>query len=206
MRSIHQPLINGLKKCSCCGNRLLQQGYRELNRLSQLMDRHKICYECAFWKEIIDYPPEDYHIVGNRCMKIGEWVDNYDSSMTLGSRGKVRYFVTKDNQVFKSNDVWIVGTVPERFRDILKPTLQEIPRKIHDKLKKHNKRCLAKGCLDRYHCFRYDASKEKTPHNKIPYNWKPGGEKCRDFLNRNEIITDESNIIRKIKIKGYEQR
>lgn len=187
--------MRGLKWCNCCGTKILFMGYDTGGRIGYLMDKKNICYECAFWQNIIDYPPEHYEIVGSKCLKIMPLVKDKDRSMILGGKGKRRFFMRPDLTVFVSNDVWNIGTIPVHLRGQLPPTAFEITKRAYATLTKNPKRCIARGCFDRYHCARYkiELEDETGPFNKVPLSWKTGDERCRSFMNKQKIIIDDSN-------------
>ena len=78
--------------------------------------------------------------------------------------------------------------------------LVEITLKAYRQLKKSSKKCYARGCMDRYHCFRYDRAlenDEKGSFNAIPPKWNVGDEHCGFFINIQDIKSDESSVISK---------
>lgn len=189
-------LLRSTKICAHCGSRIFTQGFDDQHRLSHIMIRKGICYECAFWEELIAYPPQDTEVLGNKCLKICPGISKKSIGVILGGKGKVRYFMRPDMQVLCSNDIWQIGTIPERFRNQLTPTLVEITKKAYKQLKRNDKKCQARACLDRYHCFRYnlELEKEHEPYNKVPVNWKVGNEHCGFRIDPSEILSDESNV------------
>lgn len=195
MRLMGQKLLNGVRVCKCCGTRTLFQGYNVQNRLTHIMEKQQICYECAFWQDIAQYPPEHLEIIGKRCLRIYPVANKKDKTLILGGKGKMRYFVRFDRSVFQSNDIWTIGVIPDRFVSKFRPTATEITFKAFRQLQRNDKRCQARACLDRYHCFRYNLELERItePYNSIPANWKVGNEHCRSFISFNDILNDENN-------------
>lgn len=190
-----QQLLNNVRYCKCCGAIILLYGYDSEHRLTRIMKQKGICYECAFWQELTAYPPEYLEVVNNRCLKIYPVADKKDKTLILGGKGKMRYFMRPDQSLFQSNDIWIIGTIPKRFLDKFQPTAIEITSKAYRQLKRTNKKCNARACLDRYHCFRYDVEQENNnPYNTIPPKWKVGDEHCGFFINRKDIAIDESSV------------
>ena len=174
------------------------QGFNTDDRITMIMDREKICYDCAYWKNLINYPPPNMEIVGNTCLKVFPKVEKKEKTMLLGGKGKIRFFIRTDwSELVTSNDIWPIGTIPEIFKEQLKPTLIELPKNIYKKLEKYNRRCKARGCFDRYNCFRYELEIEKDKigaFNKIPPAWKVGNEHCRYFINLTEIQNDDCSV------------
>lgn len=189
-------MLRSTKICQKCGSRIFIRGFNEQNRLAIIMKRMGICYECAFWEDLIEYPPENMEILGQKCLKISPGITPKGVGILLGGKGKVRYFLRPDMTVLSSNDIWHIGIVPERFRDKLKPTVVEITKKAYNQLRRNNKKCQARACFDRYNCFRYniELEREHGPYNNIPKNWKVGGEHCGFRIDPAEILSDEDSL------------
>lgn len=189
MRKMKQRLLNGVRRCSCCGAKMLFQGYNTDHRLSRLMEQRMICYECAFWWDLIDFPPKDIEITSSKVLKINPFIENKEKTMYLGGKGKVRYFMRPDGTLIKSNDVWTVGTIPERFLPLLKRTLFEIAPWQYYRMFRYPGRCKAKACFDRYRCLRYkiEIENKRGAYNIVPKYWKIGGEHCKSFLDNQAI-------------------
>lgn len=196
MRTIGQRLLKGMRICKYCGRRILLQGYDSDNRLTRIMEKNTLCYECTFWMDIINFPPDHLEVINNQCLKIYPVADKKDRTLILGGKGKMRNFMRLDGEIFQSNDIWVIGTIPARFSHQLQPTAFEITARAYRQLKQNKKKCKARACLDRYHCFRYDRNLEKDskPYNSIPPKWKIGDEHCGFFININDIRIDESSI------------
>lgn len=192
-------LLGGIKFCKICGTRILMQGYNPQNRLAHIMSSKQICYECAFWEDLIAYPPEYMEIVGNKCMRIMPMVQTKDKSIILGGKGKKRYFIRPDWSLFMSNDIWIISTIPQFFQKKLLPTATEISKSLYERLLKNNKRCQAIACFDRYKCLRYKNELEVNgAYNKVPAKWKPGNEYCKYFINIDNLTPDERSVNKQI--------
>lgn len=192
---MQRKILNGVRFCRHCGSRMLFQGYDLQHRLTHIMNRDTICYICAFWQDILEYPPEYMEIIGNKCMKIYPVADKKDKSLILGGKGKMRYFVRNNLSVFQSNDVWLIGAIPENFRDRLKPTAKEITQKTFIKLQRNPMKCKARGCFDRYHCLRYNLKLESSgAFNSVPLKWKVGDEHCKFFIDIDNSYIDDSSL------------
>lgn len=190
-------LLNYIRRCACCGSKVLLHGYDSQNRIARIMEQKNVCYDCAFWQDMIDYPPEYLEIISNKCLRVHPVADKGDKTLILGGKGKMRYFMRPDQSLFQSNDIWIIGTIPQRFKDSFKPTAIEITLKAYRQLRRTNKKCNARACLDRYHCFRYNLEQENDesgPYNSIPPKWKIGDEHCGFFIDRKDIQDDESSV------------
>ena len=189
-------MLRSTKICAKCGSRIFIQGFNYQHRISYIMKRDGICYDCAFWEDLIEYPPKNIEILGTKCLKVYPGITKKELGVLLGGKGKTRYFLRTDRSVICSNDIWIIGEIPKRFKDKLQPTIIEITEKAYKQLKRNNKQCQARACFDRYHCFRYNLEweKEHGPFNIIPQNWRVGNERCRFRIDPSEILTDESSV------------
>ena len=198
MREITQGILKGIKSCKHCGKKYFMQGFSTEDRITMMMDREKICYDCAYWKNIINYPLPYMEVVGNICIKVMPKVKKKEKTMLLGGKGKIKYFIRTDwSELVSSNDIWQIGTIPEVFREQLPPTLIELPKNIYKRLEKYMGRCKARGCFDRYNCFRYNLEVEKDKigaFNKIPPAWQIGNEHCKHFINLDEITNDDGSV------------
>ena len=176
------------------------QGYNIRSHITHIMKKNNVCYECAFWEELIAYPPEYMEVINQQCLRLHPVANKKDKTLTLGGKGKMRYFMRTDGSLIQSNDIWTIGTIPERFISQLPTTAVEITLKAYRQLKKSSKKCYARGCMDRYHCFRYDRAlenDEKGSFNAIPPKWNVGDEHCGFFINIQDIKSDESSVISK---------
>lgn len=188
-------LINNLGQCKICGSHLLQKAYIQHHRLSHIMRRRSICYECAFWEELSEYPPKYLEVINGKCFRVYPLVTNKDKSILLGGKGKTRYFMRHDGSIFQSNDIWLIGNVPDRFKSKFTVTAREITQKAFKSLLSNKRKCKARSCLDRYSCYRFDHSVEKDGAFNIPTpGWKIGDEHCRSFININDVYVDDSNV------------
>lgn len=195
MRPMNRKLLNGIKFCKYCGARLLFQGYDSSNRLTHIMKREMICYTCAFWQDIRDYPPEYMEVISNKCIKICPVANKKDKSLILGGKGKMRYFIRDDFSTLQSNDIWLIGVIPDRFRRDLEPTVKEITQRTFKKLQKNPMKCKARGCFDRYHCLRYNLDLERDgAFNSVPLKWNAGDEHCKFFIDLDNAYIDDSSI------------
>lgn len=181
-------LMSCVRRCSVCNKKFIKidRTVHEDDDLSAYAEEHKMCYECAYWSVFLESPrPEGLQVTGGVCYQVLPFVEEPTIYMLLGSRGEKRYFVTRQLEVIKSNDVWRIGRIPERFRDKLPDTGWFCNKSIYGKITNFNKRCNEIGCLDRYKClrFKYELELENRPFNKVPEDWVAGGEHCLYFIN-----------------------
>ena len=102
----------------------------------------------------------------------------------------------EDRTIFHSNDTWLIGVPPEIFRNRFPTTAREITKSVFQKLKKNNKPCIARMCLDRYNCLRFNRDLEKDSRgalNTIPAKWKKGSERCRDFIDIEKVYINTND-------------
>lgn len=195
MRLMKLKMLNGIRFCTYCGARMLLQGYDTQHRLAHIMKQEGICYTCAFWRDIQDYPPEHLEIIGHKCLKVCPVADKKDKALILGGKGKMRYFIREDFTTFQSNDIWLIGIIPEIFLGDFKSTAKEITQKTFKKLQRNGQKCKSRGCFDRYHCLRYDLALEcDGAFNSVPLKWNAGDERCKFFINLDNAYIDDSSV------------
>ena len=174
--------------CKCCGNPIDLDQYVAAMQIPQKMDRDSLCYECAFWMLKAEKPPKNREIIDGWHYIINPYIITY--KFFQGSGGRTVFIVKYDLTVKRSNDVLCQGKIPDKFLSIFPNTATFVERPIYTKVK-NNKgfRCGRIGCFDRYHCIWYDPKLKEPngPWNKIPANWKIGGEGCELFINNNII-------------------
>lgn len=186
---MRKSLLRGIRFCSMCGTRILMRGYGEQHHLTDVMKNKCLCYECAYWSDIANYPLECMEVLKDSCIQIFPYVANADKTMILGGKGKTRYFMRiNDGSVMQSNDIWTIGKIPARLLSMLPPTIIEIGASAFRQLTYTPKKCYARACMDRYNCYRYSEEIESdSPYNKIPPKWNVGDEHCRYFINKTNI-------------------
>ncbi len=179
-----------VKYCKLCGNKIWMQGYDTENRFAYIMAQKCICYECAYWEDLIAYPPQYLEVVKNQCVRLHPVANNKDKTLILGGKGKKKYFLRSDGTLIETNDIWVIGTIPDRFASRLPITAVEISIKAFRQLSRTNRKCQARGCFDRYHCLRYNLAlenDERGPFNTVPPKWRVGDEHCRYFIHLQEV-------------------
>ena len=175
-----------------CGARLPVRGYDENTKIGATTSKKQLCYDCAYWSRMMKHPPKNLEVMDGYCLTLEGIYDKSDKTLLLGGKGKIRYFMRKDHTLVCSNDIWHIGRVPERFLEHFPDTITEISKNTYMKLKRFDKPCQSKSCLDRYRCLRYRVEEEKDPYNSIPKNWKAGGERCLYFIDREKIAPENS--------------
>lgn len=169
--------------CKCCGKKIWD--YRIMfARMKEKPMQNGICPECQRWNNIIRHPPKEMEIIDGSAYMFGR-VQKREIGVTLGGKGKTRCIARKDGTGFVSNDVWLIGKIPDTFKNKLPNTAWWIEEHNGRRLALTKMKCKNKSCYDRYHCFRYDYRIEfdKGPYNSIPKDWITGNERCRYFVN-----------------------
>ena len=174
--------------CEECGKKV-RDCFNANSSVYQKMIAESLCYECAYWKNIIENWKDTYYVIDGICYDFQPFHDGNEANIMLGSNGKNYYALTTECHAIHSNDVWVKGTVPERFRDILKDSAYHITGDAYNILSNGCHICKNKGCYDRYHCFFYDYRNEYGigPYNVIPRNWVAGNEHCKSFIDIRKI-------------------
>lgn len=196
------------KKCSKCGKNYFTFNQSDESEVCSIMEHDNICWECAYWQLFKFARPKHLEIIGSNCYQVLPFVENAKAEDILGGGGKTKYILKKDSTCVKSNDIWWLNTIPYQYQQTYKPTAWWVTKHFYDTMQKVKKPCKAKGCLDRYRCYRYLYQQEfdKEPYNKVPKDWVAGGEHCGAFLPLREIkdydeyvkssdIIDESSVV-----------
>lgn len=185
--------LSKIRVCSKCGVRLLDAGHDRHHRLYKRMTDENLCHECAYWLDLIESPGEYLEVIDGVCYRIYPMADKRDCTVLLGGKGIRRFFARKDLTPFESNDIWLVGAVPQRFIEHFPDTAFEITRYGFNRLSVNHKRCKARLCFDRYHCLRYMTELESNgPLNEIPNNWRVGNEHCPPFINKAKALLNKN--------------
>lgn len=176
-------------KCKRCGKQAYAFNLDKNESVCVAMAKKRICWECAYWEQFLSNLPEHLEIIGDKCYQVFPFVENANFNQILGGNGTIRYLLKKDGSCIRSNDVWCINTIPFKYQEKLAPTGWWTTRRVYRNLMRSKHQCVAKGCLDRYHCYRYKYQIEfdKEPYNKVPKSWKVGSEKCPAFVPLTEI-------------------
>lgn len=203
-------LLSCKRTCKRCGKNYFTFNLSQSGDVPKIMKEKKICWECAYWEWFAKSPPEHLEIIGNKCYQIFPFVETDSIFQILGGRGKIKYLLKRDGTCQKVNDIWWLNTIPWQYQQQpeLQPTGWWVTKRFYGKFIKMKKLCTAKGCLDRYHCYRYQYQQEfgTPPYNYVPRDWIVGSERCPAFLPLKDIdgydeyvkpsdIIDESSVI-----------
>lgn len=197
MRSVFQHVY----KCKCCGHNATHYVFNKRSRIYVYTTERGLCPECAFWTERIEYPQKYTEIIDNMALRFMPYVEDPLIHQQLGGNGKTKYLLKTDGSVAKSNDIWVIGQIPFRFQDQLRPTGWFIKERMYKNLVKKPFVCKARQCFDRYHCLRFDISTEENengPYNLPPLEWHVGDERCRFFIDIRKIHNYDRDIINAI--------
>lgn len=198
--------------CARCGKHEYPMPTRGKGPVRKLMVDKRLCWECAYWEWFSTNQPDGMEVIGNRCYQVFPFVENPSAEQILGGHS-VRYMLRKDRTCIKSNDIWWINTIPAKYQQQFKPTAWWVSRLFFKKMERSQHICHAKGCLDRYHCYRYDYRSEfdKEPYNRVPKDWTVGGEHCpamlplHDIQDYNEYVIPD-DIIDESSCEKYEER
>lgn len=204
-------LRDKIKSCSECGKKILDFGFDKNNPIYKIMKERNLCYECAYWLDFIENPPECLEIISGKCYQV--FPEQQKTPMKiLGSGGKMHYLLRRNGEIEKSNDVWFVSEIPQKYRDRLKDTAWWVEKRVYFKLRRLPFKCWSKGCMDRYYCYRYDYRREfneNGPFNIPPKEWIKGSEHCKEFVDIleihdydeyfsiDDILNDDSQFLKK---------
>lgn len=197
MKRCTYRLMRNLKICSMCGKKILLLDYSQNNKLTPIMKQKQICFDCAYWTDILKSPPERFEVIGNKCYQIHPVYSNpKDKTIILGGGGEMHYYIRPDSTLFSSNDVWYIGKIPDHLANQFEPTAIEISNRLYRLLIRNNKMCRSRSCFDRYRCLRFNTSLEEAdgPFNVIPKKWKIGDEHCGYFIDRNNLTEEENKV------------
>lgn len=174
--------------CTSCGMTEDSSKFSSTSSLRPIMEANNLCFHCAFWFDKIQHPDENCEIINGKYY-IFETI-LYPKSILDKLCRKDICVIHSDNTVRIGNHVRLLGVIPPLFRPSLPDTAKYIGKKLFRNLEDDLNPCSAKGCWDRYHCFRYDLSAEPpTPWNVIPKSHKVGDERCYRFINIKDIPT-----------------
>lgn len=198
-KQFHKPIV-----CNQCGKKFWNHGWA-FSPLGEFAKRKEVCLECARWLDYIRKQHKDHIIIDGVIYRVLP-KQKKAYGVILGSKGKIKFILKKDRTAIESNDIWVVGTIPELFRDKLPDTGWWVTDKTMGKrLVSEDFKCEGRQCYDRYHCYRYDYTQEfeEGPFNAIPKDWIVGDERCGsfvniqcikgyDYYNIKDILTDET--------------
>lgn len=189
---VHRNLLNSKYNCSLCGKPVYRFNMSKTMKYAIAMEKEHICWECAYWKKFLNTPHDDMDVISGSCYRIFPFIEKEDRRVEqiLGGGGKKTYYILRRNgECFRSNDVWWINVIPSKYRLQLKPTAWWVTKNFWKSLKRSMHKCKAVGCMDRYHCYRYQYQLEfdKEPYNHVPKDWIVGSEHCPAFLNLKDI-------------------
>lgn len=175
--------------CSKCGKMYFAYNMNENAEICRLMVQNNMCWECAYWERFLMARPKYLEVIGDRCYQIFPYVYERDAHQILGGGGKIRYFLKRDGSCQKVNDIWWLNTIPWQYQKYFQPTGWWVSKMFYERARKVRKPCTARGCMDRYRCYRYkyQIEFENGPYNIVPSDWRAGDEHCPAFLPLSEI-------------------
>ena len=99
-------------KCVICGKEIDESCYMNAILCSQK------CFVDHYWKEIIK-EKDKYIIIDGTCYMLGESLSTHNTDIA-GFGGRTFYIRYFDGRVIQTNNLWLNGTVPNKYKNILK--------------------------------------------------------------------------------------
>lgn len=167
--------------CNICGQTIRQKNYDPLSELSQLAEQRHICCICAFWVYLHEQHIKGLEVIRGSAFIIRPYTRRPINLLQAGY-GQEHYIRRFDGTLIKSNNVWYQGAVPDIFRQYFPDTADFLTLMGYQQLLNDPFVCNAKGCFDRYTCFRYNIKADEKQYNTLPANYVPGSENCPSYV------------------------
>lgn len=172
--------------CKHCGKQIdLDTFFTPVQSLTAPMRKNQLCFECAFWMDILKDPPQHSAVVDG-SMYIFEPVEHQKAVREM-SKGVSLILDLTNNTALAIKITKTIGVIPQQFRQECPDQYRFITYPAFRAVNRYaGVSCEAKGCWDRYHCFWYNKEKSEPdgPWNKIPTRHQPGDEMCESFINK----------------------
>lgn len=164
------PHVYVCTKCDCIVHpNEFQRDSQTFNR----MIKDSVCYECAYWMNIIDHRMNYDHIISHHY---------YAALPIVKPKKKIAHILTFNGDIIHSTELFRYGEIPERFWEGLPNDANFIS---HGKLRTINAniefQCNRIGCWDRKCCFWFH---DQMDWNIIPKDHVIGSENCPMFINK----------------------
>lgn len=186
---IQKNILRCKYECTQCGKKVFYFNLNINKRIGKKMHKEHLCWDCAFWNDIVESHKKNIEIIGDDCYEILPF--RAKKSLRAGQfigGGKTKYILKKNGQCYRSNDYWYIGRVPVSFRLKLPPTAWWTNKHTYDSLTRYNGKCVVKNCMDRFHCYRYDFKVEyEEPGLFVPKEWQVGTEYCPAYIPTKDI-------------------
>ena len=185
--------------CEKCGKRIPDLYFSRSSKVHRKMLKECLCWECAFWSGIVR-KKRKYDVIGGKCYLLLPEQGRMKRPAMLGMDGKKFCIMRKDFTTVSTNDAWLIGTVPENFREELPDTAWIITPRAYRILRKRGGICKNRYCMDRYHCLFYKWWDEDEAEiiSRIPKDWRTGDEMCPSFLNFGTEIRDFWDYLKEV--------
>ena len=112
---------NGLSddlKCIECGGYVKTKNW--FGKVGDSLKKRKLCFSCNHYFEAIETAGDPRRVIINGSLY---WRKDWNStapSHCLGFSGSVHNIKMNSGEIYKTNDLWFNGDIPERFKDRLK--------------------------------------------------------------------------------------
>lgn len=158
--------------CEKCGAIVHPEDYREGTLWKNRMTTQSVCFECAYWLDLIEHPVAHFQIINHQYFSLPPEVDEGEP---------IHHILTHSGHLFDSTRLFNYGRIPERFWQELPNTANFLSHSRYRTIKANQEfECDRKGCWDRKHCLWY---KGPIDWNEIPESHKVGAEQCPMFIN-----------------------
>lgn len=123
--------------CSCCKKEAEDPNEYIKGPIRSIMEKENCCFSCAFWKEKLNIFKDDekWCIVDGISYHIKDFIKKLPngSRIGIGSGGKTFYIKKKDGILFKSNNVWCQGYIPNHFKELIPDNAEFISKEEYEK-------------------------------------------------------------------------
>ena len=105
--------------CIICGNdsRNNNPDNFVLGPIRTIMERDKVCFNCAFWIEKIELHDDSTFVIHGTRYHDGGAVDKKTTRGFLGQGGRdVKIQRLDTDEIIETNNLWCQGDIPEHFR------------------------------------------------------------------------------------------
>lgn len=172
--------------CKNCGRTVDIYHFSGKYSLAQRIRQEQLCFDCLFWKDIIQNRPENTVVIDDGLWEYHPSADDFHKPDIRNTDYKCIYN-PETRALRHSLRYRLIGRIPKRFAADFPTEFRSVANEMYYRLQTYwCAQCNCKGCWDRYHCVWYDAAvmEPEGPWNRIPKSHVPGDEKCERFINK----------------------
>lgn len=111
-------------KCIECGGYIETKNW--LGKVGEVLKERKLCHSCNHYFEAVETVNEPRRVIVNGSLYWRKDWNSTSPSHCLGFGGSVYLIKMHSGEVFKTNDLWFNGDIPDRFKDRLKDNAEFI--------------------------------------------------------------------------------